>query len=83
MLRLRIVGHPEKQMLRRGITRADIESALQRHHTMFATGDSVRYIGPACNDQDLKVVTMPPGFVDADTVTVIKTVAWNGVDDPE
>lgn len=82
-MRLRIVGHPARQMQRRQVTRADIESALRSFHTSIAgKPDSITYIGPGVGGADLKVWALPPGFVDEETTVVIKSVAWKDKEDP-
>lgn len=76
-MRLRIRGHPAKRMIERGVTEADIRSALENFHTRYEgpRADSVTYIGPGNNGADLKVFVLQPGIVE-DGATIIKSVAW-------
>ena len=73
--KLQIVGHPRDRMTERNVTEADIRSAILNAHTTVA-GSTVTYIGPGQNGNDLKVWTLPPGFVGMDTTIIIKSVAW-------
>lgn len=82
-MRLGIRGHPIARMEQRGITRADIESAIAQHHTRIENETSITYVGPGVNGDDLKVWTLPPGYVDDDTTITIKSAAWKGQEDPK
>lgn len=70
-------------MRQRGVTEADIENALRNYHSSVVSerANSVTYIGPGMNGDDLKVWTLPPGIVDEDTTITIKSVAWKDQED--
>jgi len=83
-MKLRIIGHPVRQMRLRSVTQADIEHALANHHMKIESSraNSVTYEGPGMNGDVLKVWTLPPGIVDEDTTIIIKSVAWKNREDP-
>lgn len=64
-------------MRQRGVTRADIETAITNAHTTMPGLDGgVTYVGPGVNGNDLKVWVLSPGYVDEDTRITVKSVAW-------
>lgn len=75
-MKLQIVGHPQQRMAERGVTVADIESAIAGAHTTVTGERSVTYIGPGTDGRALKVWALPPGYVDQETTIIIKSVAW-------
>ena len=65
------------------MTRDDIEHALQNCTLSWETNsDSIQYIGPGMDGRDLKVWLLPPGYVDGDSRMIVKSVAWEGEEDP-
>lgn len=81
-MKLQIRGHPRRRMAERGITEADIRAALEGFHTSITGKDSVTYVGPGKNGEDLKVFVMLPGIVE-DGATIIKSAAWKDKEDPK
>ena len=80
---LQIVGHPLRRMTQRGVTRDDIQHALENYvtRTPLPGDNSVKFIGPGVSGADLKVWVLPPGDVKDGSIIVVKSVAWRGVSD--
>lgn len=72
-------GHPGDRMRERGITRADIEHALQTcvAHTPGHNGGGCHVGYGADGARELKVWTVQPSLVHTGDI-VVKSVAWKG-----
>ncbi|WP_435744862.1 hypothetical protein [Nocardioides sp. SYSU DS0663] len=69
-------------MTQRKISEADIESAITNAHTTIGNDSAVTYVGPGVSGEDLKVWTLPPGYVDGTTTVIVKSAAWKNQEDP-
>lgn len=75
MLNLVIVGHPAERMRERGVTEADIRTALGACVMHTLGSNSVTHTGPGVNGNQLKVWTLGSEIVHEGRL-VIKSVAW-------
>jgi hypothetical protein len=67
-------------MTQRQVSEQDVRHALENYFERITTPkNSMRYRGPAANDEALKVWVFPD--IDPGDDKVVKTVAWDGVDD--
>ena len=75
MIKIVLTFHVRQRMEKRGISRADLESAI-RNATMTGPCDNggTRYLGPGVDGRLLKVWTV----LDDGPVMVIKSAAWKG-----
>lgn len=76
-INLILIGHPERQMAKRGITEADIERALRTCFDHYpGKKGSTCHVGYGLDrgKGELKVWTMPPLSHEGDIV--VKSAAW-------
>jgi hypothetical protein len=73
-----LIGHPEKRMAERGITRADIERALRNCFDHYPGDDGATcHVGYGMDGKrQLKVWTMPPLSHSGDIK--VNSAAWKG-----
>ena len=76
--------HARQRMAERSVSEEDIQRALDEHFERVGTPkNSTRYRGPGVNGDTLKVWVYPDdGYSDVD-YRLVKSVAWDGVDDGE
>lgn len=76
-MNLRFTRHVRERMAQRRITKADVVNALTHYHSVENTPqNSVRYIGPGLNGDDLKVWIVQPGL--SANPAIVKSAAWKG-----
>jgi hypothetical protein len=77
-INLILIGHPERQMTKRRVSRNDIERALRTCFEHFPGDDGATcHVGYGMDSRrQLKVWTMPPLSHEGDIV--VKSVAWRG-----
>jgi hypothetical protein len=67
-------------MAQRGITRNDVEHALEHQISSWPTQqDSIQYIGLTSDGRELKVWVAQPGL--STDRPILKSAAWKGKDD--
>lgn len=79
-MEIRFTRYAQRRMSQRHVSEQDVRSALLNYFERTTTPkNSMRYKGPGTNGDTLKVWVFP----DADPTSnkVVKTVAWDGVDD--
>jgi hypothetical protein len=81
-MRLTYTLHSKRRMRQRRVTTGDVENALINYFERIRTPkNSIRYRGPGLSGATLKVWVVPD--VGATSDKIIKSVAWDGVDDDD
>ena len=79
-MNLRWTAHIQQRLKERGITRRDVEHALENQISSWPTPKgSIQYIGLTKDGRELKVWVVQPGL--SARSPVLKSAAWKGEGD--
>ncbi len=79
-MRIGYTLYARRRMTQRRVSEQDVRHALENYFERISTPkNSMRYRGPAPDGRTLKVWVFPDAHPGAGKV--VKTVAWDGVDD--